>query len=73
MIYTHDGILLSHKNKMLFAATSYGPKDYHIKWSKSDRERQIPYDIIYMWNLNHDTNELVYEINRHRHRKQTLP
>ena len=31
VIYTHDGILLSHKNKMLFAATSYGPKDYHIK------------------------------------------
>ena len=41
---------------MLFAATSNGPEEYHTKWSKSDRERQIPYDIIYMWNLNHDTN-----------------
>ena len=28
-----------------------GPRDYHTKWSKSDRERQIPYDITYMWNL----------------------
>ena len=28
-----------------------GPKDYHIKWSKPYRERQIPYDTAYMWNL----------------------
>ena len=26
------------------------PRDYHTKWSKSDRERQIPYDTTYMWN-----------------------
>ena len=37
-----------------------GPRDYHTKWSKSDRERQI-YDITYMWNLKYDTNELVYK------------
>ena len=28
-----------------------GPRDYHTKWSKSERERQISYDITYMWNL----------------------
>ena len=28
-----------------------GPIDDHTKWSKPDRERQIPYDITYMWNL----------------------
>ena len=28
---------------------------------KSDKERQIPYDITYMWNLKYDTNELIYE------------
>ena len=38
-----------------------GPRDYHTKWSKSERERQIPYDITYMWNLKYDTNELIYE------------
>ena len=27
----------------------------------SQRERQIPYDIAYMWNLKYDTNELIYE------------
>ena len=25
------------------------------------RQRQIPHDIIYMWNLKYDTNELIYE------------
>ena len=38
-----------------------GPRDYHTKWSKSDRERQIC-DITYMWNLKkYDTNELIYK------------
>ena len=38
-----------------------GPRDYHTKWNKSDRERQISYDITYMWNLKYDTNEHIYE------------
>ena len=25
-----------------------GPGDYHTKWSKSDRERQLSYDIAYV-------------------------
>ena len=29
--------------------------------SKSDRERQISYDVIYMWNLKYDTDQHVYE------------
>ena len=28
-----------------------GLRDYYVKWSKSDRERQISYGITYMWNL----------------------
>ena len=28
-----------------------GFRDYHTQWSKSDRERQMSYDITYMWNL----------------------
>ena len=38
-----------------------GPRDYHTKRSKSESERQIPYDITYMWNLKYDTNELIYK------------
>ena len=28
---------------------------------KSERERQIPYDITYTWNIRYGTNELIYE------------
>ena len=40
-----------------------GPRDYHTKWSRLDRERQISYDITHMWNLilKSDTNELIYK------------
>ena len=36
-------------------------KDYHIKLNKSERERQISYDITYMWNLKYGTNEPIYK------------
>ena len=47
-----------------------GPK-YCNKQSKSDWERQIAYDVSYMWNLKYDTNELVYDIETDRLRKRT--
>ena len=47
-------------------------RDYHTKWIKANRERQIPYDIAYMWNLKYDTDELLYKTETdHRHRNQT--
>ena len=35
------------KKKRKNAICNYmgGPRDYHTKWSKLERERQIPYDI----------------------------
>ena len=56
-----------------------GPRDYCIKWSKPDSERQISYDIVYMfiydymWSLKekNDTNELTSKAEAHRHRKET--
>ena len=39
-----------------------GPRDCQTKWSESDRERQIPYGINFMWNLKkNDENELIYK------------
>ena len=39
-----------------------GPRDCHTEWSKSDRERQISYDITYMWKLKKKaTDELIYK------------
>ena len=51
--HIYNGILLSHKKKQNWVICSEvdGPRDYHTKWRKSDRERQISYDIPYMWNL----------------------
>ena len=34
---------------------------HHSKWSKSERERQTPYDTTYTRNLKYDTNKPVYE------------
>ena len=39
--------------------------------SKSERERQIPYDITYIWNLKYDTDEIMKQKQTHRHREQT--
>ena len=58
--HTHNGILLSHKKERNNAICSNmdGPSDYHTRWSKSDKDK---YDITYMWNLECNTNELVYK------------
>ena len=61
--HIHNGILLSHKKEPNNAIYSNmdGNRDYHTKWSKSERDRQILYDITYMWNLKINTNELIYK------------
>ena len=65
VVYIHDGILLNHKKEWNNAISSNmgGPRDYHVKWSKPDREGQISCAIAYMWNLKKEnaTNELTYK------------
>ena len=64
VVHIHNGILLSHKKERNNAICSNmdGLRDDHTKWTKSDRERQISYDITYMWNLKkNNTNELIYK------------
>ena len=50
-----------------------GPRDYHPKRSKPDRERQISYDITYMWNLKKmiQMNLFSKQKQTHRPKKQT--
>ena len=36
-------------------------RGYHTKWSKPERERQIPYDAAYMWHIEYDTDEVLCE------------
>ena len=46
-------------------------RDYHTKWSKSDRERKVSF-IIYMWNLKkNDMNELICKTETDSRRTQT--
>ena len=50
------------KNEVMpFAATWMQLEIIILSEVKSERERQIPYDITYMWNLKYDTNEPIYE------------
>ena len=58
-----NGILLSHKKEWnnAICSNTQGPREKLTKWSKSERERQIPYDVTYMWNLKNSTNELIYK------------
>ena len=49
---------------MPFAATWMQLEIIILSEVKSERERQIPYDITYMWNLKYDTNELIYKTER---------
>ena len=53
VVHIYNGIILSYKKEWSKSICNNmdGPRDYYIEWSKSDRERQISYDINYMWNL----------------------
>ena len=73
-IYIYNGILLIHRKEWNNAICSNmdGPRDYLTKWSKSERERQIPYAITYMWNLKYDKMNLsVKQKWTHRYREHT--
>ena len=72
-IYTMEYDSAIKKNEVnIICSNMDGPRDYHIKWSKSDRQREILYDITSMWNLK-KWYELTYLQNRNRLslRKQT--
>ena len=60
VVHIRNEIPLNHKKEWNNAICNNmcGPRDDHAKQSKSERERQIPCDITYMWNLKHDANSL---------------
>ena len=63
MVYIYNGILLTDKkewNNVIYSNLD-ATRDYHTKWSKSERERKISYDITYMLNLNYDTLSVIYK------------
>jgi len=49
VVYIHNGIVLSHKKEWNnICNNTDATRDYNIKWSQSERKRQIPYGITYM-------------------------
>ena len=56
MVHIYSGMLLSHIKEQW-----YLQQQEIIILRKSERERQIPHDVTYMWSLKYDTNEPMYE------------
>ena len=72
VVYLYNGILLSHKkewNWVIYRDLD-GPRNCHTEWNKSEREKQISYNIMqdlekwYRWTY-------LQSWNRDRHREQT--
>jgi len=61
VVQIYNGILLSYKKEWNNAIywNMDGPRDCHTEWNKSEREREVLYNITYMWNLKYDANELI--------------
>ena len=38
-----------------------GTRYFHTEWSKSEKERQMPYNVTCIWNLKYDTNLFIYK------------
>ena len=70
-IYT-NGILLSHKKEQNNAICNNidATRDYHTQWSKSDKERQVLYDINKKSKKKIQMNLFIKQKQTHRHRKQ---
>ena len=60
LVPIRNGILLSY-TKTNSCSNREGTRVSHIKRSKPERKRQIPYDITYLWNLKYSTDEPIHK------------
>ena len=59
LVHIYNGTLFCpNKEWNAICSNMDATRDYH---TKLERERQIPYDITYMWNLNFVTNKSAYK------------
>ena len=54
-------MMVKNDELMPFGRYMDGPRDDHTQQSKSERERQISYDITYIWSLKYNTNQCIYK------------
>ena len=70
----HNWILLSHKKgwNNAICGNRDEPREPHTRWSKSDKARQIFYDVAYRWNQKKkiQMNLFIKQKQIHRHRGQ---
>ena len=64
-IYLMEYYSAIKKNKIMPFAATWIELETHTEQSKSERERQIPYDITYIWNLIYGTNEPFHRKENH--------
>ena len=57
MEYIVEYYSATKKNEILVFVVMDGATVYYAKWSKTVRERQIPYDFTNIWNLRNKTDE----------------
>ena len=67
MCYIYNEIPASHKKEWhnTICGNADKPRDYHSKWGKSDKDRQVSDDIAYMWNLKKKL-QIIYLQKRNR-------
>ena len=56
-IYTVEYYTAIKKWNLTICKNMDGPRGYYAKWNNSDRERHMPYDFTFMWNLKNKANE----------------
>ena len=65
-IYTMEYYSVIKKNKIMSCTAIFGPRNFHTKWSRSDKVRQEPYEITNMWSLIKKRYKIIYLQHRSR-------
>ena len=70
--YTCDGILFSRKNEITLSVATWMELEIIIPSQVSQTEKELSYDITYMWNLKKliQMNLFIKQKQTDRHRKQ---
>ena len=59
MVHVYNGVLLSHKKEGI--AATWMELEILILSEVCQKKKEVPYDIMYMWNLKYCTNEPIYK------------
>ena len=66
-VHLYNRIFLSHKNERHLSKCNIDvPRGYYAKRNKSERERRIPCDFTYTWNLKNKINKQTQQTHRYR-------